>query len=358
MTPLSLQSKTFSLKYIFIEDIELFISQLFVKPILWNMNNTTGPRTPLCPGYSELYSFNTINLTSPINSTWISFQAINGVAAPVTFCINLLIIWVILEQENLRTNKSNILLAALALAELLVSIIFQPILIWMFNCFLRDGCTVSCELLKNVLVLLFYIAMISISTLMMVSIDRYIAVKHPFLYQQITFKNVVKSVPFSWFCVFILIVITYQLRILQDFNFPIGIFLLVLEILVICYCTMYVQITAYRQMKAITAQAVAVLGQATEEQKQEHKRRYQECKKSITICMIMFSSFVLYCPVIVLYIPKGLDFDIKSAITLPISITFVPLQSLVNPLIVSLRLSYIRKQVLRKLAKLFHITNS
>ena len=116
---------------------------------------------------------------------------------------------------------------------------------------------------------------------------------------------------------------------------------------------MRVQIAAYRHSREIVAQAVAVLGQATEEQKQEHKRRYQETKKTKTMCLIVFSSFLMYCPLLAMAIAESFNvLGDKLFIIQPVSVTFSLLQSLVNPLI-TLRLSYIRRPVLRKIGKLF-----
>ena len=79
----------------------------------------------------------------------------------------------------------------------------------------------------------------------MVSIDRYIAVKHRFLYQQIKHKHVVKSVLFAWFCAFIFHVIMFKLGPIQIIIISIGMVLFTLQIVAIFYCTLYVQIKAH-----------------------------------------------------------------------------------------------------------------
>ena len=93
------------------------------------------------------FKFPTGNLThlpSSVKPTWTVLLVINGVTAPVTFLMSLSIVWVVLERENLRSNSSKLLQAALALTDLIVSAVRQPITICLLAGLLQ-GYTLSCS---------------------------------------------------------------------------------------------------------------------------------------------------------------------------------------------------------------------
>lgn len=90
-----------------------------------------------------------------------------------------------------------------------------------------------------------------------------------------------------------------------------------------------------------------------EEEQQEKKRLFREYKCAFTTAMIVITTVIFYSPMIICVIIesfKGKDVtDDFKWISQPISVTFINLQSLVNPLIMSLQMSNIRKSVKKKL---------
>ena len=66
---------------------------------------------------------NLTNLPDSVEPTWIFLSVVNGIAAPPTFVVNLLIIWTVLEDENFRSVSYNLLLAALAVTDLLTGLV-------------------------------------------------------------------------------------------------------------------------------------------------------------------------------------------------------------------------------------------
>ena len=109
---------------------------------------------------------------------------INAIASPITVVLNALLIIAMKKKPRLRAHKSNILLALLASTDLMVGLILQPTFIAMITtvvqsksgfCILTDafihctGCLVSA----------------SLTHLALISTERYLAMKHPFIYDTI-----------------------------------------------------------------------------------------------------------------------------------------------------------------------------
>jgi len=94
-------------------------------------------------------------------------------------------------------------------------------------------------------------------------------------------------------------------------------------------------------------------GESNQAQLEELKLRLQEHKRTLLMGMLVLAAFICYCPFIITTIidaVKGRDVteDFKY-IAIPIAVSLANLQSLVNPLTVSLRMSAIRKGVTNKL---------
>ena len=193
---------------------------------------------------------------------------------------------------------------------------------------------------------------------MMVSIERYLAVEHPFLSSKIKIKHVVLSAIVTWMFVLVALLTGSLLQPTVGRTPLRALFLVIMiaEVLSMIYFTGKVEFTSHHQMKVIISQAVAVLDQGTDEEKQVLKRRYQEYKQIMTISVIVLANFILYIPVIIILILSATntlentgDFRI---VAVPLAVTFFNLQSIANPFILSIRLSLIRKAIKEKLCTL------
>ncbi|KXJ06598.1 hypothetical protein AC249_AIPGENE28652 [Exaiptasia diaphana] len=70
-----------------------------------------------------------------------------------------------------------------------------------------------------------------------------------------------------------------------------------LNVLIILFCSIKVQVTAYRQRRAINAQAATV--QLQQEEQEEQERRLKEYKRAFTMGLLVIASILLYCPYII-----------------------------------------------------------
>lgn len=274
--------------------------------------------------------------------TWIALSTISGIVAIPTFWINLLVIWTILESENLRCVNYNILLAILSMNDLWVGIVINPLFIALNICFTL-GCASVCKLLKSFLVLGFLGAGWSLSTLMMLSVERYLSIEHPLYYNaKISTRKLLTALAVTWLLV-VIIDDSYLIK-----QIPIVLYIGIRAIVII-YCLMKVNKTAHRQMKVINAQKVAVQGPNI------IKYSFKEYKRTFALVTIAFATVLFYVPILItrlMSLTNLEEWSIRYVIP-SITITLVALQSLINPLILSIRLSYIRAGVVKKLSRCY-----
>ena len=108
-----------------------------------------------------------------------------------TIFLNALVILAVTMKRRLQTN-ANILLACLAGTDLLTGLIVYPVAIAvdMKRIF---GVGPFCTLEKLYLVALVLVSFASFSHLVLISVDRYIAIKYPLRYEDIVTKQRIKT---------------------------------------------------------------------------------------------------------------------------------------------------------------------
>lgn len=310
-------------------------------------NCTSLQETSVCLISGEFNHDCIDNLPSSVTLTWTIITVINGIAIPPTIFINFCVICTILSNCNHRSVRYNLLIAALASTDLLVGVILEPAGIWYRVC-LIVVCKCRCTLLTVYTILGIILACLAFCSLVFVTFERYLAIEHTIFYiRNVTTKSMITSLAVIWICVPTAFALSKALldhsRLLRMIpTVVIGIPGLV----VLLFCLYRVQLTAFRQRRAIATQLASV------QQTKEQKHRLQEYKRNCVMTLLVFASFIFYCPLIIRAILEsvgGEDIteDFKY-ISLPVCMTFVHLQSLVNP-VMSLRLSHIRNGVKRKL---------
>ena len=301
-----------------------------------------------------------INRPDSFNPTMNSVIAVNGLAAPPTIVINALVIWAVVGDENIRSSAFNILLASLAVTDLLVGLLVEPFHCALHACLLNYCPTLDCSFTAYVLSTLVC-SSITMVSFTMASIERYLAIEHPNFYlNNVTIKRVIITTITAWIIILGYSLITTALlnRHRPDlYKIPWALALSILG-LTILYCSSKVQLTAYRQKRIIALQEESVQ-QPSELQQQE--RRLQEYKRVSMMTMLVVFSVLFYTPFIIgtaieFVNGKEVTSDFKY-IAWPICSTFVNIQSLINPIIMSLRLSYIRQGIKNKLISLVQAWN-
>ncbi|XP_020911902.1 histamine H2 receptor-like [Exaiptasia diaphana] len=299
--------------------------------------------------------YNTTNIPDSVNPTRTVLSVFNGVASPLTVVINALIAWSILGDEDLRSSSFNILLVALAVTDFLVGLLVQPIFSYHQSC-LVNNCYSPCPYTVYILSLLTFCGL-SVGTLTFVSLERYLAIEHPNFYRKmVTVKRFVLGTMTYWAVSLTILMSATVFAIYNKSKLLLAppMAFLGLSTLVILYCSIKVQVTAYRQRRTIVLQQESVQ-QPDEQQRQQE--RLKEYKRVFMATILVIVSILFYVPfIIVVAIQAVAGKDVTSDfkyVAMAICLTLLHLQSLVNPILVSLRLSYIRTSIKNKLVSCF-----
>ncbi|XP_020910380.1 histamine H2 receptor-like [Exaiptasia diaphana] len=305
---------------------------------------------------SDYDPYNVTNLPDSVNPIRTAISIVNGVASPLTVVINALISWSVLGDEDLRSSSFNILLVALAVTDFLVGLLVQPIFSYYQSC-LVNNCYSPCTYTLYILSVLTF-AGLSVCTLTLVSLERYLAIEHPNFYRKmITAKRVMLGTMIYWAINLTLLISATVYGINNNRNLlmvPPMIFI-GLNNLVMLYCGIKVQVTAYRQRRTIALQQESVQ-QPDEQQRQQE--RLKEYKRVFMTTILVIVSILFYVPFIIIAVIQAVKSkDVMRDLTyidIPICLTLLHVQSLINPILVSLRLSYIRTSIKNKLVSCFN----
>ncbi|KAK3726502.1 hypothetical protein QZH41_003897 [Actinostola sp. cb2023] len=319
------------------------------------MNSTTSI-TYDCLLSPDFAPRNITSLPDTVIPTWMVISVIDGIAAPPTVVINLLIIWTVMEDEGLRSINYNLLIAALAVPDLLVGLVVEPLFVWWLGCLLVE-CAPTCQYSKYAFSGTVCCSL-TLCTLMVASVERYIAhraptVLHHQYYQEKDCNRNSNRLVNSANCSDLRKNNGEQLRRSAKNSPHFG-----------SRWQRFGHSFLHDQSADNSSPATKGNSRASSPtvQQQEQQHRLWEYKRAFTMAILVFASILFYCPVMVTLVIqalKGKDVtDDFKYIAYPIYATFGHLQSLVNPLIMSLRMSCVRQGVKKRLHGLLHCRRS
>lgn len=287
---------------------------------------------------------------SSVSTVWAVISTINGLTFPIIVGINLLVAWVIMERKHLRNASYNILIAILALSDLLVGLGIQPVFISLIVHLLLK-CSSICELTIAYYILSLIWCGWSLATLAVISVERYLAIEHPLYY--VSNVSVQKSIVATVIGGVLMVVTLIGFRIQTEKSYRIRQIPVAINVFICCFiilfCVWKVYLTAKRQRKTIARQKDAITQRCEIE---KTKIRLKEMKRYSTLGMILLFSIALYLPTLfakIIGVTLGKDCTTYfKYISQFIWVTCIYIQSLVNPVIVSLRLSNIKRGVSKK----------
>ena len=278
---------------------------------------------------------------------------INSIIVVPTILLNALVIFAVKTQNRLRTN-SNILLACLATTDLLTGVVVQPIsIVVQLKRVLAVGPFCPLEATQSIAGLALGCA--TLSHLVLISIDRYIAIKHPLRYEDIaTTQRIKTGVFFAWTFTF-LVTIHETVLALTDSKTNIysiyanvsGILLITMLLIFICVIIVsygYIYSESRRQKKRLKTEQLP---------QEELKGIKKHGKAANTLALILGVLVVTYLPVVITFLVDGVVPEPHVfSILWSWLITFVPLGSLLNPIIYCWRMKKLRRAFLQ----ILHIT--
>ena len=291
-------------------------------------------------------------LTDDTRRNLVALTSVISTAILPTILLNALVIIAVATRHRLRT-PSNILLASMAGTDLFTGLIVQPIVVAVHvKRILSDGPFCILETVYEQLVLVSGIT--SFSHLVLIGVDRFIAVKKPLRYQIIvTRQKVTLGVILAWaftLCFRIPELILFGIGSKQGMNFYnkiLGVISSIfgtLYIVVIAYMYSYIYSESRRQKKRLNSE------QLTEEQARKGKK---DNKATNTVTIILGVLLLTYLPSIIwTAVTASSSYSLKPrsmAIVWGWTDTLAMLSSLSNPLIYCWRFKKLRRAFLEML---------
>ena len=275
---------------------------------------------------------------------------INAIASPITVVLNALLIIAMKKKPRLRAHKSNILLALLASTDLMVGLILQPTFIAIITtvvqsksgfCTLTDafrhcgGCLVSA----------------SLTHLALISMERYLAIKHPFIYDTIvTEAHLLFASTLAWLLsIFLQISIAFGETLY--FSMKTTYHIVIVSFIILCHVSVYRETN--RHQRHVAAHQVT----------KEAREKFEKDKKALKITSIVLGTLLIcYTPLAILRVtlPKyRYEISLNASYTVfVLTATVSLLNSLINPVIYSVRLRQFRVAIIELICRNVNVTEA
>ena len=243
------------------------------------MQNTASPFN----GF-EFISKKRANITSGVYSVLAISAALNIFTCPLAIVLNSLVIVAVKTKRWLRT-KSNISLACLATTDIAVGLIVQPLVITNFSLFFTGS---SPQTMTSTFVWVFSLVSqtctaASLLHLLLMSGERYLAIKHPFAYENglVTEARIIMASGLAWMCA----AIVYGIRASIFREVSVVFISAVISTVVYCHVVIYKEVR--RNTQQIIANQVSL---AVKEKLLKNKRAFN------TTVVIVLTLFLCYIP--------------------------------------------------------------
>ena len=296
------------------------------------MNSNVTFQTRTTPSECQIYSFlggKPDQTATAAYAVYVLITVLSSIACPLTTVLNLLVIISVKKKPQLKTI-SNTVLGCLAVTDALMGMIGLPLFVTSIILSYQaetssDFCTVK-DLTRYVTRVLGWSTVLH---LIVMNVERYIAIKHPFQHMTVVTKSrVLFSSTLAWIAVLFM---SLPLAITNDSIYiTISNTVLLFSMAVIIYCQGVVYCETHRQEKLIAAQQVSA----------EAKKKFLKEKKAFKVTTtVLVTLLIFYLPIVVVRIIVIMSvFSKNVAAILLYSSTFVFfLNSLTNPIIYCVR---------------------
>uniref|UniRef100_A0A096MGP8 G-protein coupled receptors family 1 profile domain-containing protein n=1 Tax=Poecilia formosa TaxID=48698 RepID=A0A096MGP8_POEFO len=310
------------------------------------LSSTAMEETELC--FPRMFNSSCRRPKRPYFEVMLVYTALSFISV-LTVILNLLVIVAISHFRQLHT-PTNVLLLSLAVSDFLVG------LLMFFQIILINGCwflgDIICVLYQY---LGFIVASTSVQNMVLISIDRYVAICDPLHYPtKVTLKRTQVSVSVCWTCslVYSTVILKEDLQQPGRFNscvgectFEIGLtgfivdllltFLLPVIVIIILYVTVFV--VAVSQIRAMRSHVAAVSHQRS------GKPKKSEIKAARTLGVVIVVFLLCLCPYFCVSVlsPESIFSSLSGAYLL----ILYYVNSCLNPLIYALFYPWFRKSI-------------
>ena len=278
------------------------------------------------------------NITDAVKKVLVINCAVNVPLAITSIIGNLLVLHAVWKTPTLR-SPSVVLLCGLALSDLTVGVVVQPVFIAndLITLFSQDQ-SFKALFLRIYNLLAFYVCGISLFTIAAVSVDRLVAIQKPLRYASIVTIPRVK-------CILVSVWITCA--ILVNAQFWNDTIYLVLVAVVICVCLF---ISAFSHVKIYKIvrdhkRRIQIQLEAIETNTVDVHNNMSELKTSALNSFIVFLVlFACYCPFFIVVVLISV-FPIIALLSTSLASTVVFINSALNPFLYCWRIYEIREVV-------------
>ena len=315
-------------------------------PLTTQPSGSDGENCPYISGFVWRQEY----LTDVTYPHLVAVIVINSLVVPPTLLLNLLVIVAVATRHRLQ-SKSNVLVAWLAGADLLNGLVNQDIVIAVqLTRIFSDGPFCSMETASAIALIGSFF--LSLANLALISIDRYISIKHPLRYTIIVTKQRIKTgLVIAWTVRLLVTIHELTLAVIDSgtdlyffylkvIYFIMSMFTLV-AIGVIGYTYCYIFSESRRQKKRLLTEQLP---------EEEAKKLKEESKAANTLTLILATLAITYIPTIVLMSVIGYSEDILELHILSVLwswvVTFRLLGSLCNSIIFFWRVKKLRRAIL------------
>ena len=273
---------------------------------------------------------------------------VNLLTFPVTAVLNALVVISVQTKSRLRAHKSNILLAFLALTDFIVGILVQPAFSAVLIMLLLNEPRGYCVL--KVLRHGTFVVNASLFHLVLLTGERYIAMKHPFSY--LTFVTEGRLLFASAMAWFLSISHSVLLLLSQPVFFICVSISSILSFAVISFCHVTVLGETRRHERQLAAQ------QATSEAREEFDSNKKAFKLTsiILVLLILFVLIPSTLPVVLISYHEFTPEAVYLFFSFTMSLVF--LDSLLNPIVYALRLRQFRVAIIELLFRTVNIVDA
>ena len=264
--------------------------------ILLNLSRTLEPEKEKCNLYG--LAWRAEYLQDDTSKHLVALICIDIIAALPTILLNALVIFAVATRHRLR-NNGTILLACLAGTDLLTGLIVLP---FSFSLDWKRllGVGPFCSPQKALIVIITMVAFASFSHLVVISIDRYIAIKYPLRYQDIvTETRIITSVVLAWGFTLLMTINELALSLIDSetiysiysqVNILIEIVIMTLFTAAVLWSYGYIYSETRRQVKRLKAEQLP---------QEEIQRIKKDRKAASTLAIILIALVFTYLPAII-----------------------------------------------------------